>query len=75
MKKPFYLVTFLRGLCLNIRIQATISTTRAAEAEYRLKFKPPLAKGLSRKSPTTAPNGLVRINAAKNKAVREIAVK
>ena len=34
-----------------------------ADAANRLKSKPPFAIGLSRKSPRTAPNGRVNINA------------
>ena len=46
-----------------------------ADAEKRLKFKPPAVMGLSRKSPTTAPKGRVRMNAAQNNAVRDMAVR
>jgi hypothetical protein len=45
-----------------------------AEAIGRLKFKPPLAIGLSRKSPTVAPSGRVRMNAAQNRNTCEMLV-
>jgi branched-subunit amino acid aminotransferase/4-amino-4-deoxychorismate lyase len=56
-------------------MQATIKTTSAIEADYRLKASPPSLTGLSKKSPNTAPNGQIRINAAQNKAVCDIFVK
>ena len=43
-----------------------ISTAMTAEAIGRLKASPPCSMGLSRKSPTVAPSGRVRINAAQN---------
>lgn len=47
---------------------------RTADAEYLLNSKPPLAIGLSRKSPSTAPSGLVRINAAQKRTALEMLV-
>ena len=46
----------------------TIAST--AEASGRLKLRPPLSSGLSRKSPTVAPSGRVRMNAAQNSTTR-----
>ena len=45
-----------------------------AEAKGRLSASPPSRCGLSRKSPTVAPSGRVRMNAAQNSATREIEV-
>ena len=53
---------------------STIAAANTAEATGRLKFSPPLAIGLSRKSPTVAPSGRVRMKAAQNKATRLILV-
>jgi hypothetical protein len=41
---------------------------------YRLKLSPPWLTGLSRKSPTVAPSGRVRINAVQKSVTREIVV-
>ena len=46
-----------------------------AEAMGRLNAKPPSLTGLSRKSPTVAPSGRVRMKAAQNKKTRETLVK
>ena len=51
-------------------MMTTIAAANTAEASGRLKSSPPLATGLSRKSPTVAPSGRVRMNAAQNKAMR-----
>ena len=51
-----------------------INPIKAAEAEYLLNAKPPEAIGLSRKSPTTAPSGRVRINAAQKRIALDIFV-
>src|SRR5882672_8905017 len=48
--------------------------SRAADAEYLLSASPPALRGLSRKSPSVAPSGLVRINAAQNREVLEVLV-
>ena len=45
-----------------------------ADAMGRLKARPPSLTGLSRKSPTVAPSGLVRIKAAQNKKTRDVLV-
>jgi hypothetical protein len=63
------------GLCENMKINVAINKSKAAEAEERLKSRPPLPKGLSRKSPTTAPSGRVSMNAAQNSTVWEILVR
>jgi hypothetical protein len=39
-----------------------------------LKARPPWSLGLSRKSPTVAPSGRVRMNAAENNVTREMSV-
>ena len=49
------------------KINATIATASTAVASGRLNSSPPLATGLSRKSPTVAPSGRVRMNAAQNR--------
>ena len=46
-----------------------------ADAIGRLNANPPSPTGLSRKSPTEAPSGRVRMKAAQNKKTREILVK
>ena len=45
-----------------------IATANAASASGRLSSRPPLASGLSRKSPTVAPSGRVRMKAAQNRS-------
>jgi hypothetical protein len=55
-------------------MHATINTAMTAEAIGRLNAKPPSLTGLSRKSPTVAPSGRVRIKAAQNKNTRETLV-
>ena len=47
---------------------AGMTTASTAEASVRLHSSPPSATGLSRKSPTVAPSGRVRMNAAQNSA-------
>ena len=42
-----------------------------AEASGLLKSRPPWLIGLSRKSPTVAPSGRVKIKAAQNKSTRD----
>ena len=44
-----------------------MNTAITAEASGRLKASPPSLTGLSRKSPTVAPSGRVRMNAAQNR--------
>ena len=46
-------------------------TAMIAEASGRLKARPPWLTGLSRKSPTVAPSGRVRMNAVQNNVTRE----
>ena len=46
---------------------AMMNVAITADAMGRLKARPPSLTGLSRKSPTVAPSGLVRIKAAQNK--------
>jgi hypothetical protein len=45
-----------------------------AEAMGRLNAIPPSLMGLSRKSPTVAPSGRVKMKAAQNKKTREMFV-
>ena len=45
-----------------------------ADAKGRLNARPPWFTGLSRKSPTVAPNGRVRMNAAQNSVTRDTRV-
>ena len=52
----------------------TIATASTSVAIGRLSSRPPFATGLSRKSPTVAPSGRVRMNAAQNKSTRLIRV-
>src|SRR5713226_2617309 len=65
---------FWPARCEKSMMQAIIKASKAAEAEYLLNAKPPALSGLSRKSPTTAPRGRVRINAAQNNKVLEMFV-
>src|SRR5207253_6222035 len=60
----------LPGRCRKIMIRATITTARTADAMGRLIASPPLSTGLSRKSPTVAPSGRVRMKAAQNRTMR-----
>jgi hypothetical protein len=46
-------------------MQSNINANNTNVAEYRLNANPPCTTGLSRKSPTTAPNSLVSTKAAK----------
>ena len=48
-------------------LQATMNAAMMAEAIGRLKAKPPSWIGLSKKSPTVAPSGRVRMKAAQNR--------
>ena len=52
-----------------------MNTAMTAEASGRLSAMPPSLRGLSRKSPTVAPSGRVRMNAAQNKKTRETFVR
>ena len=47
-----------------------MTTAMIAVAAGRDTLSPPCTKGLSKKSPTVAPSGLVRMNAAQNSATR-----
>ena len=49
-----------------------MNVSSIADAVNRLKASPPDEIGLSRKSPTTAPRGLVNTNAVQNSVVRDI---
>src|ERR1700681_3947666 len=60
--------------CGRTRRQPRIKTAMTAEASGRLKARPPSLMGLSRKSPTVAPNGRVRMNAAQNSVTRDTLV-
>lgn len=51
-------------------MSATITTASTSEAMGRLMSRPPLATGLSKKSPTVAPSGRVRMKAAQNRKTR-----
>ena len=46
--------------------------SRTPDAANLLRFSPPELIGLSRKSPTTAPKGLVNTKATQNKSVLDI---
>ena len=48
-----------------------MNTAMTADAIGRLNAMPPSLRGLSRKSPTVAPSGRVRIKAAQNKKTRD----
>ena len=62
------------GRCGMMSMQATMNAAITTEARSRLKASPPAWTGLSRRSPTVAPNGRVRTNAAQNKKTREMLV-
>ena len=49
----------------------TISSAIIAVAMGRLMAKPPSSTGLSKKSPTVAPSGRVRMNAAQKSHARD----
>ena len=51
-----------------------MNAARMADAVKRLRSRPPWGIGLSRKSPTVAPSGRVRMNAAQNSPTRETRV-
>src|ERR1700679_2986053 len=51
--------------------QPRIKTAMTAEASGRLQARPPSLTGLSRKSPTVAPSGRVRMNAVQNSVTRD----
>jgi hypothetical protein len=48
-----------------------MSAAITAEAAGRLSARPPWLTGLSRKSPTVAPSGRVRMKAAQNSSTRD----
>ena len=54
--------------------QAMMLASKTSEATQRLKFRPPSATGLSRRSPSVAPRGRVKIKAAQNRVVRDAVV-
>jgi hypothetical protein len=53
---------------------APIARSSTADAANRLRANPPSSWGLSKKSPTTAPSGLVRIKAVQKRSVLDIEV-
>ena len=59
---------------MNKTKQIIIKARRTKEAPKRLRSNPPWLIGLSKKSPRTAPNGLVKTKADQNKNVLEIFV-
>ena len=61
---------WLPGRCGRSQISSRMTTASTAEAIGRLNSRPPLSSGLSRKSPTVAPSGRVRMNAAQNRPTR-----
>ena len=65
---------WLPARCGMTTMQAMMKTAITAEASGRLSASPPLLTGLSRKSPTVAPSGRVRMKAAQNSSTREISV-
>jgi hypothetical protein len=52
----------------------TMNAAMTEEAMGRLSARPPWSTGLSRKSPTVAPSGRVKMKAAQNKVTREMFV-
>jgi len=60
--------------CGTSRMSITIAMMRTADASGRLNSSPPFVTGLSRKSPTVARSGRVRMSAAQNSATRLIVV-
>jgi hypothetical protein len=60
--------------CGRMRRHPSIKAARIADASGRLKARPPWSLGLSRKSPTVAPSGRVRMNAAQNSVTRDMLV-
>src|SRR5437588_2195385 len=57
------------------RINRTVAMAMTSEDVILLRSKPPSARGLVNRSPSVAPNGRVKINAAQKRKVREIGVK
>lgn len=55
-------------------MQPTMKTINKADASGRLKSSPPFGCGLSSRSPTVAPSGLVGMKAAQNRKTREMFV-
>ena len=56
--------------CGSSQIQATMNAAMTTEDVMRLRFRPPLASGLVRVSPSVAPSGRVMTKAAQNSKVR-----
>ena len=52
-------------------MQARMIVAMTAEARGRLNARPPWLRGLSRKSPTVAPSGRVRMKATQNNNTRD----
>src|SRR5262249_42905994 len=59
------------GRCGRSRRQMRMKAAITAEASGRLNAKPPWLTGLSRKSPTVAPSGRVRMKEAQDNVTRE----
>src|SRR3954463_7314489 len=59
------------GRCGRIATSKTIAARMTTEAKGRLRASPPWLTGLSRKSPTVAPRGRVRMKAAQNRNTRD----
>src|SRR5437588_9515876 len=60
--------------CGKINRHPIMNAAMTADAIGRLNARPPWFTGLSRKSPTVAPSGRVRMNAAQNSVTRDIFV-
>ena len=56
-------------------MQPMIKAPMTADAIGRLNANPPSLTGLSRKSPTVAPSGRVKMKAAQNNRTRDVLVK
>ena len=59
------------ALCGKMSTHPTMKAARTADAIGRLSARPPWLTGLSRKSPTVAPSGRVRMKAAQNSVTRD----
>ena len=55
-------------------MHATIARARTADASKRPRASPPLATGLSSKSPMVAPSGRVRMKASQNRMCGNVRV-
>ena len=72
-----HIATWLRfpARCGSTSRHARMNAVMTPEASGRLSASPPRLTGLSRKSPTVAPSGRVRMNAAQNSSTRETLVR